>query len=58
VRPDDQYGNAESTLPDIEVFRGDSDKPMQHLASCDLEAMEPPSKDLIWFRTDDFNFDG
>lgn len=58
VRETDQYGNAQSTVRDIEVYRGNSDKPLQHLTGCELGDMEAPRRGADWFRADDFNFDG
>ncbi len=60
-RKSDQYGNFQSTVDDIEVFRGDSDQPFQHLTGCGFTDMEPPPRldtDSPWFRTEDINFDG
>jgi hypothetical protein len=54
----DEYGNAQSTVRDIEVFRGNADKPFQHLEDCDWSDMEAPSRDSDWFRAEDVNFDG
>jgi len=54
-------GDARSTVRDIEVFRGDSDQPYQHLTGCNLSDMEPPPRaetDPPWFRAEDVNFDG
>jgi len=57
VREPDDNGNAQSTVRDIEVFRGNSKHPLQHLTGCELSEMEPPPKGLNWFRAVDFNFD-
>lgn len=60
-QPNDQYGNAQSTIRDIEVYRGDSKVLWQHLTGCDLEGMGPPpstSESGPWFYTNDYNFDG
>ena len=57
-RPADEFGNAQSTIQDIQVFRADSDKLLQHLTGCDTTEMQPPPRNGKWFRTDDFNFDG
>jgi hypothetical protein len=59
--PPDQYGNAQSTIRDIEVYDGNSNVLLQHLTGCDLRGMEPPPKgetDPPWFHTEDINFDG
>jgi hypothetical protein len=58
-RENDQYGNAQSTVRDIEVVGDDTSKPPQHLTGCHLDEMEPPLADSSdWFRSDDYNFDG
>ena len=55
----DEYGNAHSTVHDIEVNVGGEKKPSQHLTGCRLDEMEaPPAGSPDWFRTDDYNFDG
>jgi hypothetical protein len=56
--PTDQWGNAHSTVRDVEVFRADSDAPLQHLTGCDWSASETPPANSDWFRAEDFNFDG
>lgn len=58
VQGNDQFGNAQSIVRDIEVFSGDSDVPMQHLTGCEWAGMEPPPRGEDWFRAVDFNFDG
>jgi hypothetical protein len=58
VQPNDEFGNAQSTVRDIEVFSGDSGEPLQHLAGCEWIDMEAPPRGEDWFRTVDFNFDG
>lgn len=45
------------TIGDIEVFRGHSTAPLQHLTGCDFSDMESPPKEH-WFYTEDYNFDG
>jgi hypothetical protein len=55
---DNENGFPQSTLQDIEVFKGDSDQPLQHLTGCDWEEMETPPRYGDWFRADDVNFDG
>lgn len=57
-QPPDEYGNADSTIDDIEVYRGDSKDPSQHLEGCDLDGMEPPPRGNVWFHADDYNLDG
>jgi TonB family protein len=56
--PPDQFGNPQTVPSDIEVFRGDSTQPIQHLTGCDLSGAEPPREGADWFRTVDMNFDG
>lgn len=58
VQPNDGFGNATSTVRDIQVFSGDSSQPMQHLEGCEWLGMEAPPKGEDWFRAVDFNFDG
>ncbi len=58
VQPPDQSGNAESTIKEIEVYRGDSPRAFQHLTGCDLEEMEPPGRGAEFFTAEDVNFDG
>jgi hypothetical protein len=58
VQPNDQFGNAQSIVHDIEVFSGDSTLPLQHLTGCEWIGMEPPPRGEDWFRAVDFNFDG
>lgn len=55
---DDQRRFPQSTVQAIEVFRGDSARPLQRLTGCDFDKMGPPPRNADWFRTDDFNFDG
>lgn len=55
---DDQSGYPQSIVQAIEVFKGDSDQPLQRLTGCDFDEMEPPSRLYDWFHTDDVNFDG
>jgi hypothetical protein len=57
-QPPDQSGNAESTIRDIEVYRGDSSRAFQHLTGCDLDEMEPPGRGSEFFTAEDVNFDG
>jgi len=58
VQPPDQSGNAESTIKDIEVYRGESTRAFQHLSGCDLGEMEPPGRGAEFFTAEDINFDG
>jgi hypothetical protein len=58
VLGNDQFGNAQSIVRNIEVFSGDSDVPVQHLTGCDWAGMEPPPRGEDWFRAVDINFDG
>jgi hypothetical protein len=58
VQGNDQFGNAQSIVRDIEVFSADSDVPTQHLTGCEWVGMEPPPRGEDWFRAVDFNFDG
>lgn len=57
-RSPDQFGNAQSAIRDIEVYRGDSKHALQHLTGCDLEGMEPPGVGAEFFLAEDINFDG
>jgi hypothetical protein len=58
VQGNDQFGNAQSIVRDIEVFSGTSEVPIQHLTGCEWAGMEPPPRGEDWFRAVDFNFDG
>lgn len=58
AQPPDQSGNAESTIRDIEVYRGGSTREFQHLTGCDLDEMEPPGRGAEFFTAEDVNFDG
>ena len=56
---DDVNGFPQSTVQDVEVYKGDSRQPLQHLAGCNFELMTgAPPKYGDWFHTDDINFDG
>ena len=55
---DDQNGFPQSTVQDVEVFRGNFSHPLQRLTGCDFSEMEPPQRNGDWFHTDDLNFDG
>lgn len=55
---DDQNEFPQSTAQDIEVLKGDDDRPLQRLTGCDLDEMEAPLRYGDWFHTDDVNFDG
>jgi hypothetical protein len=58
IKPEDEFGNPQSTIRQIQVFRADSQAPLQNLSDCDLEEMEPPGSGADFFHADDFNFDG
>jgi hypothetical protein len=58
VQPNDEFGNFQSTVRDIEVFAGDSTQPLQHLEGCEWIGMEAPPRGAEWFRVADLNFDG
>jgi TonB family protein len=54
----DRFGNAQTTVQDVEVFRAGSDQPLQNLGGCDLREMQPPPPGSDWFKAEDYNFDG
>ncbi len=54
----DSEGNPQSTIHDVQVFRGSSGEPLQKLADCEWLGMEAPYRDSDWFRLEDMNFDG
>ena len=58
IQPPDQYGNAQSTIRDIEVYREGSRRAFQHLIGCDLDDMLPPGIGAEFFTAEDMNFDG
>lgn len=58
VQPPDRFGNSQSTIRDIEVYREGSKQAFQHLSGCDLEEMEPPARGAQFFTAEDINFDG
>ncbi len=58
AQPSDQSGNAESTIREIEVYRGGSTRAFQHLTGCNLDEMEPPGRGAEFFTAEDVNFDG
>jgi hypothetical protein len=58
VEPADQFGNATSTVRDVEVYSGESGQPIQHLEGCEWVGMEAPPRGEDWFRLVDLNFDG
>jgi hypothetical protein len=58
LQPTDEFGNSQSTIQDIEVYRDRSATPFQHLTGCDLEGMEPPGAAAKFFLAEDINFDG
>ena len=55
---DDESRFPQSTVQDIEVFKGDFQQPLQHLTGCDFDQMQPPQRYGDWFHTADINFDG
>jgi hypothetical protein len=55
---DEQNGFPQSTVQAIEVFTGNSERPLQRLSGCDFDEMETPPRYGDWFRKDDVNFDG
>ncbi|MGD0841312.1 MAG: hypothetical protein ABSA32_09170 [Candidatus Acidiferrales bacterium] len=57
-QPKDSYGDAQSTVREIQVFQGKSGQPLQRLTGCDLNDMAPPPDGSDWFHTEDINFDG
>ena len=58
VQKPDPAGNPQSTIRDVQVFRGRSSEPLQSLANCEWLGMEAPYRDSDWFRVSDMNFDG
>jgi len=58
VQKPDPEGNPQSTIHDVQVFRGKSGEPLQSLAGCEWLGMEAPYKGSDWFRAEDMNFDG
>jgi hypothetical protein len=48
LRDADQYGNAQSTVRAIEVFRVNAEKPFQRLEGCDWSEMQPPPQDTSY----------
>ena len=58
VRKPDPEGNSQSTIHDVQVFRGRSSEPLQSLADCEWLGMEAPYRGSDWFRVEDMNFDG
>ena len=61
VQKPDAAGNPQSTIQEVQVFRGTSKEPFQNLEGCDRGrwlAMEPPYRGSDWFRVEDVNFDG
>ena len=54
----DEYGNPQTTVREVQVFRGDSRQPVQSLEDCELSDMEAPRRGSEWFRAVDMNFDG
>lgn len=58
VQEPDSEGNPQSTIHDVQVFRGKSSEPLQSLADCEWLGMETPYRGSHWFRVEDMNFDG
>lgn len=58
VEKPDEYGNPQSTIQEIQVFRGDGTVPWQTLEGCEWAGMETPPRGEEWFRSEDVNFDG
>ena len=58
VQNPDASGNPQSTIQDVQVFRGASKEPLQTLEGCEWLGMEPPYRNADWFRVEDINFDG
>ena len=54
----DQYANPQTTIQEVQVFRGTSNQPLQSLEGCEWSGMEPPPRGSDWFRAEDINFDG
>jgi hypothetical protein len=54
----DQYGNPQTTIQAVRVFRGTSNQSLQSLEDCEWSGMEPPPRGSHWFRAEDMNFDG
>jgi hypothetical protein len=58
VKEPDGAGNPQSTIHDVQVFRGRSTEPLQSLTGCGWLGMETPYRNSDWFRIEDINFDG
>jgi hypothetical protein len=58
VQEPDGDGNPQSTIHDVQVFRGSSSEPLQSLSGCEWLGMEAPYRSADWFRVEDMNFDG
>jgi hypothetical protein len=58
VQKPDQYGNPQTIIQEVLVFRGTSNEPLQSLDDCEWEGMEAPQRGSDWFRAVDLNFDG
>jgi hypothetical protein len=58
VQKPDEAGNPQSTIHDVQVFRGKSGESLQSLTGCEWLGMEAPYSGSDWFRVEDINFDG
>ena len=61
VQKPDAEGNPQSTIQEVQVFRGTSNEPFQNLEGCGRGrglSMEAPYRGSDWFRVEDVNFDG
>jgi hypothetical protein len=58
VQKPDGAGNPQSTIHDVQVFRGKSGESLQNLTGCEWLGMEAPYSGSDWFRVEDMNFDG
>jgi hypothetical protein len=58
VQQPDGEGSPQSTIADVQVFRGESKEPLQSLGDCEWLGMEAPYRGSDWFRAEDMNFDG
>src|SRR5215472_9930987 len=58
VQPPDEFGNAQSTIREVEVYSGRASEPLQRLTGCDLSDMDAPGRGAEFFVAEDVNFDG
>jgi hypothetical protein len=54
----DESGNPQSTIEEVQVFRGDGPGAWQTLEGCQWAGMEVPPRGVEWLRAEDMNFDG